>query len=79
MKETLRTYITETLLSNGLDSEVGEDSNLLLSGLIDSLGVMMLVQFIEERFQIDIPPEDVTMEHFLSINTIESYLRQRRS
>lgn len=79
MKETLRTYITETLLSNGRGTEVAEDENLLLSGLIDSLGVMMLVQFIEERFQIDVPPEDVTMEHFLSINTIDSYLRHRRA
>lgn len=46
----------------------------MISGLVDSIGVMRLVGFIEKNLEITIPPKDVTLENFGNVNTIVSYL-----
>ena len=75
MKERLKRYVSEQLLSDrGL--AIHDDDDLLDSG-IDSVGMMSLVLFIEEEWQVAVPPEDVVLENFQSIAAIESYLRTR--
>jgi len=75
MTDRIATYITRELLSRPEgEPPVDEDQDLLGSGLLDSLGVMSLVYFLETEFGVDIPPEDVTIEHFNSVRTITAYL-----
>lgn len=76
MKEKVTRFIVDELLS-GMD--VGEQDDLLLSGLVDSIGVMRLVAFIEEEAALQVPPEDVTIEHFVNIESIARYLEARRA
>lgn len=44
--------------------------NLIDDGLLDSLGVMMLVSKLEETYGVDFDPEDIMPENFVNINTI---------
>ena len=59
------------------DQKVTDDDELLLSGTIDSMGVMRLVGFVEKVAALKIPPEHITIEHFSSINTIMEYVQSR--
>ncbi len=52
-------------------------TDLVMTGLIDSLGVMMVVDWLEQRLDIVIDPNDVVIEHFESVDAIVSYLRGR--
>lgn len=76
MKERLARYIANELL-NQPDLAMSEDQDLLGSGLLDSLRVMSLVHFIEQDLGIDVPPEDVVIENFVSLAAIEAYLARR--
>ena len=76
MKERVARYIANDLL-NQPDLEIREDEDLLGSGLLDSLRVMSLVNFIEQDIGIDVPAEDVTFENFVSLGAIEAYLSRR--
>ena len=58
--------------------EIREDEDLLSSGLIDSLGILTLVSFMEEQFSIEIPSEDVVYENFHSIESMSLYLANRK-
>jgi acyl carrier protein len=78
MKDTIRRYISEQLLNRTNGASVGDDEDLLGSGLVDSVGMMSLVLFLEDAFDVSVPPEDVVIENFLSIRTIEAYVRGRR-
>jgi acyl carrier protein len=75
-KDALRRYITDDLLM-GQSLALNDDDDLLLSGLVDSLGVVRLVTFIETEFHIVVPPEDVVLENFQTLNAMAEYLRQR--
>jgi acyl carrier protein len=70
-------FITGELLNDRPDLDLGPDDDLLGSGLVDSLGVMRLIQFIEREFEISVPPEDVTIQHFGKVRAMDAYLRHR--
>ncbi len=53
------------------------DTDLVMTGLIDSLGVMMVVEWLERRLAIVVDPNDVVIEHFASVTAIVEYLRSR--
>ena len=74
MKPQLSRFIIDQLL-NG--SAVDDQQELLLSGLIDSIAVMRLVSFIEQETGLNVPPEDVVIENFTTINAIGDYLQAR--
>jgi acyl carrier protein len=74
--EKLNEYIVSQLLvEKGLD-QIADDEDLLISGLIDSLGVVRLLTYLEQSLQVTIPPEDVTLENFQTIGNIVSYLQK---
>jgi acyl carrier protein len=72
MKQKLITFIQSELLND--QHSITAEEDLLISGLIDSIGVMRLVGFIEKNLETTIPPKDVTLENFGNVDTIVSYL-----
>jgi acyl carrier protein len=74
MKDAIRSFIVQELLDG---KSVADSEDLLLSGLLDSLGVMRLVAFLEMDLETSVPPEDVTIENFSSIDTLGAYIEQR--
>lgn len=74
MKEKVTRFIIDELLS-GMD--IGEQDDLLLSGLVDSIGVMRLVAFIEQETPLRVPPGDITIQNFGNIEAITRYLEAR--
>lgn len=78
MKAKIINYITEKLANNELEEELEVEDDLLGSGLIDSLGMMKLILFIETEFQVQIPPEDMTIENFMTVGHITSYLENKK-
>jgi len=67
-------FIRESLLSGKGDIELTAYDDLLGSGLIDSMGIMRLVEFVEDTFDKTIPPEDIVIENFMDVNSIVKYL-----
>ena len=55
------------------------DTDLLLTGLVDSLGVVRIVHEIEEVFGIEVPPEAVTIDNFRSVADMVRWVEARRT
>lgn len=53
---------------------VDADTELLMSGLVDSLGIIRIVEWIEGRLSIVIDPADVVLENFESVANIVAFL-----
>ena len=70
-------YIQENLLGGKGEIELSPEDDLLGNGLLDSMGVMRLVGFVEDTFQIKIPPEDIVIEHFMDVNAITNYVESQ--
>jgi acyl carrier protein len=57
--------------------QVDPDQSLVESGVIDSLGILELVEFVEVRFDLRIPEDELLPENLDSIANITRYLAQK--
>lgn len=56
---------------------VEADTDLLLSDLVDSLGIIRIVGWIEDQLGTEIDPADVLLENFQSVALMVSFLQSR--
>lgn len=73
VKETLKKYIADDILRDKSIVFDGDDS-FLEKGLIDSTGVLELVSFIEETFDIRVEDEELIPENLDSLNRLTTYV-----
>ena len=79
-EQAIEDQITEyvrTELADDSSLDLDPDLELLMSGIVDSMGAMRLVAFIEKTWEVRIPPQDVTVENFGTIRDISDYVRSR--
>lgn len=77
--ESISEYITTTFLIDKGQSTIEPDDNLLLSGLIDSLGVMQLVAHLQAENGIKIEPREITLKNFKTINSIIGFVETKKA
>jgi acyl carrier protein len=46
----------------------------LESGILNSLGILQIVAYVEDNLDLDIPSEDVVYENFHSVSALATYL-----
>ena len=67
-------YIMSDVLLDSSQFELAANDDLLEDGLVDSLGIMKLLAYIESEFGFAVPAQDVTVETFMSVDAIVVYL-----
>ena len=58
---------------------IGDDSSLLDNGIIDSLGILEIVTFIEVEFHLLLTDEDVVSDNFETINSLAELVATKLS
>ncbi|MEM8930359.1 MAG: acyl carrier protein [Acidobacteriota bacterium] len=79
IETALLRFVSDELISDRDALDLQADDDLLGSGLVDSLGVMRLIRFIEAEWQVTVPPADVTLEHFMTVRDVTAYLATLRA
>ena len=73
----IRTFVIDNLLfGQGGDTFSNEDS-FLEKRLIDSMGVLSLVEFVAEQFQIPIEDSEIVPENWDSVNLITRFVQAK--
>jgi len=73
----LAQYIQKEL-AIGRKKPIPPDEDLFASGVLDSLGVLQLVLFVEEQFGIKVADEDVVLENFQTLDAMARYIASRQ-
>jgi acyl carrier protein len=69
----LQTAVREQVQQEFLDGDpltIGDDANLFDEEVLDSLGIFLLVEALQDRFGIVIGPNEVTVDNFETIDAI---------
>jgi acyl carrier protein len=74
----VRAYVRENFLYMRPDWPLPDDAPLLGSGVVDSIGVVELVEFIEREFSVTIPEEEITEGHFGTLRAIGTFVGKKR-
>lgn len=70
----VRSLIEDNFLFREDRSSLSDTESLIDAGLIDSMGILELVAFLEERFKIEIADTDLVPANFDSISAIAAYV-----
>lgn len=73
---TIREFISKELLQRNVN--LTDETPLIEDGYLTSLQTVDLVMFLNERFAVEIEPEDVNETQFRSLRTIAELVRAKR-
>ena len=76
--EIVKEFIIENFLF-GEEDQLKLDTNFFDKGIIDSTGVIELVSFLEETFNISVDDEELIPENLSSLKNIDVFLQKKLS
>lgn len=75
--EKIRTFLAENFMLGQEVASLGLKASLLDAGIIDSTGVLELVEFIESTFKVKVEDEEMVPENLDSIENISNFISQK--
>ncbi len=83
METQIRAELTEFIVMNYLFGDITraprDDDSLVEDGIIDSTGVMELIEFLESRFDIELLEAEMVPENLGSISSLTRFVMSKRS
>jgi acyl carrier protein len=77
VEAVINDYISKELVQEASLLPLGNTTSLLETGVLDSLSLLRLVVFLQERFGVSVDDVDLVPEHFDSVDSICAYVRSR--
>jgi len=75
VKKQILYFICETTFSD--PSKISDSTLLFDEGIFDSMGLLKLISFLEERFGIKVDDSELDASNFGSITAIASFLERK--
>jgi acyl carrier protein len=77
IEKELREYIVETFLFGQGGEDLKNDDSLLEMGIVDSTGVLEIVAFLDEKWQLTVEDEELIPENFDSIGRLVAFIEKK--
>ena len=78
-KKAIRLFILTEILDGVSAEDLDDDTELLTSGVLDSLSSLKLVSFLEERFGIRVDSHEVDVEFLNTLPDIEKLVIRKQA
>ena len=75
---TINDFILEEVLPGADPAELTPTTPLVTGGVLDSLGTVRLVTFLEERFGIEIQAHETSVDYLDTLNDIAQLVRSKQ-
>ena len=77
IEEELKNFILENFIVDENPSQLDRNQSFLESGIIDSTGILELVSFIEEHYNITVEDEDLIPDNLDSLNNVVNFVNKK--
>lgn len=74
----VKNFIAQNFLFTDDATAVGDTDSLIATNVIDSRGILELVFFVEERFNIQVSNTDIVPEHFDSVAALSGFIANKQ-
>ena len=76
-EQKVRQFLLEAYqVSSG---DLSADTNLIEAGIVDSSGILELIDFLESEFKIVISDQEIAEDHFESLATILNLIKKKEA
>ena len=77
VEQQLRHYILDNFLFTDDQSALNNNDSFLNRGILDSTGILEVIHFLEDEFNIHVEDDELIPENLDSIDNIVSYLSKK--
>lgn len=77
IKKIIRELLLNELRDNGFHEGIKDDESLNNSGIMDSLGVLIIISFLQDKFGIILDTNMLNPDDFDSVNAICNLIREK--
>ena len=77
VEQKIRDYILDNYLFTDDQSALSNEDSFLDKGIIDSTGIMEVIFFLEEEFDIQVEDDDMVPENLDSVKNIVAYIEKK--
>lgn len=77
IENKVRGYILENYLFTDDESALNNDDSFLDQGILDSTGMLEVIYFLEDEFDIKVGDEEMVPENLDSVNRIAAYVTRK--
>jgi acyl carrier protein len=77
VREELEKFILNELAVDQDIHSIAPDEDLLMQGIIDSMGILKLSSFMEEKFGVKVTDMDMVPENFQNIESLTEFISSR--
>ena len=78
LEQQIRTYIAQNILFSGNSYPYADEVSFLDQGIVDSMNVLELVTFIEDRYGVQVDDRDIVPDNFDSVSRLAAYVRRKK-
>ncbi len=78
IKQKLRQYILENFLFSDNPDDLADDDSFMDKGIIDSTGILEVIEFLEDEFGITVEDEEMIPENLDSVNRILGFVQSKQ-
>ena len=75
----IRQFIFDNFLFDAVEEDLGNEDSFLEQGVIDSTGVLELVEWLEETFDFAVDDEELIPENLDSVNKLAAFITKKTS
>ncbi len=79
VQDQLREYIVTQFMYDQANARLDVDDDLLNQGIVDSMGILQVVNFMEEKFGVRVADDEITPENFRSLRALTEFIMQKRN
>ena len=76
VKNIIRNFIVENFLF-GDDEGLENNTSFLDKGIVDSTGILELIEFISEKFSIEVEDDELVPENLDSIDNVTAFIGRK--
>ncbi|EPY06544.1 acyl carrier protein [Paenibacillus sp. E194] len=73
----IRNFIHQNMLISEDDIDFSDDDNYFKLGFVNSLFGMKLVNFVEQKFGIEVENEDMDLKNFSTVNSLLALIHKK--
>ncbi|KAA0134276.1 acyl carrier protein [Gimesia chilikensis] len=77
IQSEIRNFVAENFLFGEDPESLQNDDSFLETGIIDSTGVLELVAFIEDQYDVEVDDDELVPENLDSINRLIDFIESK--
>lgn len=74
-KSKIKDYIIKSTLAD--TKNIADDTLIFETGLLDSMGLLFLIEFLMEEFDVEVSDEELLPANFESVNSIIKFIEAK--